>query len=170
MSRTLSRFSSRAAFSLLVGASLSALLLGSGAARAEEISAATEPQAQGAAAVGAEVIFTGFARHPDQGASIFVRMTGEVPVQAERVGKRLTYRLNGAKLKLQNNQNPLPTEYFGPPVSNVALVPSSTGVDLVIDLSGNPGQAGPTHRYALQGGIATLHVELPPAELSKTSP
>lgn len=172
MSRSISRFSSKAAFSLLLGALLSGLVLGSGAAQAEDARAGTEPEARAADAVpaSAEIIFTGFARHPDQGASIFVRMTGEVPVQAERAGKRLTYRLNGARLKLQNNQNPLPTEHFGPPVSNVALVPSSTGVDLVIDLSGSPGQAGPTHRYALQGGIATLHVELPPAELSQASP
>jgi AMIN domain-containing protein len=172
MSRSIFRFSSRAAFSLLWGASLSGFVLGSGAAQAEDARTGTEPEprVEDTAKASAEIIFTGFSRHADQGASIFVRMTGEVPVQTERAGKRLTYRLNGARLKLQNNQNPLPTEYFGPPVSNVALVPSSTGVDLVIDLSGSPGEAGPTHRYALQGGIATLHVELPPAELSKAAP
>jgi hypothetical protein len=110
-----------------------------------------------------EVIFTGFSRRADKGASIIVRMTGEVPVAVDRVGRRITYRLAGAKLGVPNNGNPLPTEYFGPPVSHVALVPSSEGVALVIDLSADPDQNGPTHRVVSSAGIATLHVELPPA-------
>ncbi len=110
-----------------------------------------------------EVIFTGFVRRLDKGASIFVRMTGEVPVALERVGRRLTYRLTGAKLGVRNNANPLPTEHFGPPVSNVALVQVDGGVDLVIDLSSDPSGAAPSYRLVSQAGIATLHVELPPA-------
>jgi hypothetical protein len=119
------------------------------------------PQAAEHATV--EVIFTGFSRRPDKGASIFVRMTGEVPVALDRAGRRLTYRLAGAKLGVPNNGNPLPTEHFGPPVSHVSLVPSAQGVDLVIDLSSDPDQAGPTHRVVASDGLATLHVELPPA-------
>lgn len=110
-----------------------------------------------------EVIFTGFVRRTDKGASIFVRMTGEVPVEVQQAGRRLTYRLPGAKLGVRNNANPLPTNYFGPPVSNVALVPSSTGVDLVIDLSAGPEDAAPKHRFVSGGQLATLVVELPPA-------
>lgn len=110
-----------------------------------------------------EVIFTGFARRADKGASIFVRMTGEVPVAVDRAGRRITYRLAGAKLGVPNNGNPLPTEHFGPPVSHVALVPSSEGVALVIDLSSDPDQNSPTHRVASSAGITTLLVELPPA-------
>ena len=111
-----------------------------------------------------EVLFTGFVRRPDKGASIFVRMTGEVPVALDRVGRRLTYRLSGAKLGVPNGGNPLPTEHFGPPVSHVALVASPQGVDLVIDLSSDPEQDGPTHRVVMSDGMATLHVELPPAQ------
>jgi hypothetical protein len=111
-----------------------------------------------------EVLFTGFARRADKGASIFVRMTGEVPVALDRAGRRLTYRLSGAKLGVPNGGNPLPTEHFGPPVSHVALVQSAEGVDLVIDLSADPDTAGPTHRVvSSEDGMATLHVELPPA-------
>lgn len=110
-----------------------------------------------------EVIFTGFSRRADKGASIFVRMTGEVPVGVERAGRRITYRLAGAKLGVPNNGNPLPTEHFGPPVSHVALVPSSEGVALVIDLTADPEQSGPTHRVVSSAGITTLHVDLPPA-------
>lgn len=130
----------------------------SGSARA---SAAAEDE--GAKELAVEVIFTGYVRRADKGASIFVRMTGEVPVEADRAGQRLTYRLSGAKLGVRNNANPLPTEYFGPPVSNVALVPSSAGVDLVIDLSAASKEGAPTHRFVTGGRSATLVVELPPA-------
>jgi hypothetical protein len=146
---------------------LGAALLGAAALGAGRIALATERHhpaaAQAADHSGVEVIFTGFARRADKGASIFVRMTGEVPVAFDRAGRRLIYRLAGAKLGVPNNGNPLPTEHFGPPVSHVALVPSAEGVALVIDLSSDPDQAGPTHRVVMSDGIATLHVELPPA-------
>jgi AMIN domain-containing protein len=164
MSSSLFRFMFKPASSLTVGVCVLACVFGGAPAFAEAAPQAL-PMAAGDAPVQAsvEVIFTGFARHPDQGASVFVRLTGEVPVTLDRVGKRLTYRLSGAKLGAHNNANPLPTEHFGPPVANIALVQSSGGVDLVIDLSGTPGSAAPTHHMALQAGIATLHVELPPA-------
>jgi hypothetical protein len=117
-----------------------------------------------AAHSGVEVLFTGFARRADKGASIFVRMTGEVPVALDRAGRRLTYKLSGAKLGVPNTGNPLPTEHFGPPVSHVALVQSADGVDLVIDLSSEPDANGPSHRVVTSEGISTLHVELPPAQ------
>ena len=123
---------------------------------------AADPPRPAAAQPAVEVIFTGFARRPDKGASIFVRMTGEVPVAVDRAGRRITYRLAGAKLGVPNNGNPLPTEHFGPPVSHVALVPSSEGVALVIDLTADPDQNAPTHRVASSAGLATLLVELPP--------
>jgi hypothetical protein len=109
-----------------------------------------------------EVIFTGFARRTDKGASIFVRMTGEVPVVVEQTGRRLVYHLSGAKLGVRNNANPLPTGQFGPPVSNVALVPGNGTVDVVIDLTDDPGDKVPPHRVVVQSGIATLVIALPP--------
>jgi hypothetical protein len=109
-----------------------------------------------------EVIFTGFARRTDKGASIFVRMTGEVPVLVIEAGRRLVYRLTGAKLGVKNNANPLPTGSFGPPVVNVALVAGNGSVDVVIDLTSDPGERAPVYRVVSQGGIATLVVELPP--------
>jgi hypothetical protein len=151
----------KAVLPLCAGMSIAAL--GFGSASAENPGPKAIALAQEApAAPAVEVIFTGFARHLDKGASIFVRMTGEVPVEADRAGRRLTYRLSGAKLGVANNANPLPTEHFGPPVSNVALVASSAGVDLVIDLSNKPNQAPATHRLVSHGGLATLVVELPP--------
>jgi hypothetical protein len=134
-------------------------LLGLGSARADAPPRAAESAAAATAPV--EIIFTGFARRPDQSASIFVRMTAEVPVALDRAGRRLTYRLSGAKLGVANNANPLPTELFGPPVSKVALVQGSGAVDLVIDLSGDPNPTEPTYRFVSGGGLSTLQVDLP---------
>jgi hypothetical protein len=135
-------------------------------AEASHAPAAPVPQAGGAAtapaAAAVEVIFTGVARRTDKGVSIFVRMTGEVPVAVEHSGRRLIYRLSGAKLGVRNNANPLPTGQFGPPVSSVALVPGEGTVDVVIELTSDPGEKPPTHRVVSQAGIATLVVELPP--------
>ena len=115
------------------------------------------------AAAPVEVIFTGVARRVDKGVSIFVRMTGEVPVSVEHSGRRLVYHLAGAKLGVPNNANPLPAGQFGPPVSNVALVAADGAVDVVIDLTSEPpGDAAPAHRVGSQSGLATLVIELPP--------
>lgn len=141
------------------------LSLVSGVARAdEEPRRAAKPAPEEQAPAQARVIFTGFVRRLDKGATIFVRLTGEVPVSEERTGRRLVYHMVGAKLGVPNNGNPLPTEHFGPPVSHVALLPTSSGVDLVIDLSQDPSESGPTHRVVSQGNLATLHVDLPPAK------
>lgn len=126
--------------------------------------AGADPVAPAAGAASpVEVIFTGFARRLDRGASIFVRMTGEVPVSVEHTGRRFVYRLAGARLGVKNNANPLPTGQFGPPVSNVALVAGNGAVDVVIDLTTDPGEKAPAYRVVMQSGIATLVVELPPA-------
>jgi hypothetical protein len=125
--------------------------------------AAEAPVPAPAVPAAVEVIFTGFARRVDKGVSIFVRMTGEVPVVVEQSGKRLIYKLSGAKLGVRNNANPLPTGQFGPPVSNVALVASPNSVDVVIDLTNDPGDKPPAHRVVSQSGISTLVVELPAA-------
>src|SRR3954465_11546634 len=103
----------------------SALLLAPGAFAESQ---RAEPRAEGDAPAAApvEVIFTGFARRGDKGAAVFVRMTAEVPVAMEQTGRRLVYHLSGAKLGVRNNANPLPTGLFGPPVSNVALVPNGS--------------------------------------------
>lgn len=158
---------SRAAFgvraSLVVGFALAgASMSSSSAASSPAAPSADAPVAAPAPAPAVEVIFTGFARRTDKGASIFVRMTGEVPVAVEQSGRRLVYHLSGAKLGVRNNANPLPTGLFGPPVSNVALVPGNGTVDVVIDLTDDPGDKPPPHRVVMQSGIATLVIELPP--------
>jgi hypothetical protein len=153
-------------WALCAASALAAVLGASATARATDPAPnAAKPApapAQDETAPAARVIFTGFVRRGDKGASIYVRLTGEVPVAEERTGRRLVYHLTGAKLGVPNNGNPLPTEHFGPPVSHVALLPVSGGVDLVIDLTADPEGSGPTHRMVAQGNLATLHIELPP--------
>jgi hypothetical protein len=139
---------------------LAALLLAPWSAAADG-NAAPKAEEGAPTAAPVEVIFTGFARRGDKGAAVFVRMTREVPVLVEQSGRRLVYRLSGAKLGVRNNANPLPTELFGPPVSNVALVAGNGSVDLVVDLSSEPGDKSPTYRFVSQSGISTLVVELP---------
>lgn len=143
----------------------SVLLLAPGAAAGDRAPGAALPLAADTAVPAAapvEVIFTGFARRVDRGASIFVRMTGEVPVTVEQSGSRFIYRLSGAKLGVRNNANPLPTGQFGPPVSNVALVAGNGSVDVVIDLTTDPGDKAPVYRVVSQSRLATLVIELPP--------
>lgn len=134
-----------------------------GLAAAPGDSGAAEPKADGDEAAeedpSVEVIFTGFARRSDQGARVFVHLTGEVPVEAQRDGNTLRYRMNGAKLGGTNNANPLPTRHFGPPVSRVSLVSGDGSVDLLIELSGD---STATHEVKSRGNLATLLVELPP--------
>jgi hypothetical protein len=145
-----------------IASALAGALGASAAAAADpEASAAKPAPARDEASPAARVIFTGFVRRMDKGASIFVRLTGEVPVAEERTGRRLVYHLAGAKLGVPNNGNPLPTEHFGPPVSHVALLPTNGGVDLVIDLTADPDGSPPTHRMVAQGNLATLHIDLP---------
>jgi len=150
--------------------SLWALVVSTGAAllpAAPALADAPQPAPAAAAAAAGQpsvaVIFAGFSRRADKSASIFLRLTGEVPVALDRAGRRLTYRLTGAKLGVANSGNPLPTEHFGPPVSHVALVPSPTGVDLIIDLSSDPDGDAPAPRIVSSGGLSTLHVDLPAA-------
>jgi hypothetical protein len=152
---------SKAAGAVLLGL----LTLAPWAARAEGDAAPKAREAE-ASASPVEISFTGFARRGDKGAAIFVRMTREVPVAVEQSGRRLVYHLSGAKLGVRNNANPLPTQLFGPPVSNVALVAGSGSVDLVIDLSSDPGEKSPSYRFVSQSGIATLVIELPLAASS----
>src|SRR5262245_31151384 len=116
-------------FVQFTGAALAALALGAPLALADGTQQGSTPapragETPASAPAPVEVIFTGFARRTDQGASVFVRMTGEVPVAVEQSGRRIVYRLAGAKLGVKNNANPLPTGEFGPPVSSVALVPA----------------------------------------------
>ncbi|HWO09745.1 MAG TPA: AMIN domain-containing protein [Polyangiaceae bacterium] len=147
----------------LTGAALALFAVAAPFALAEGGPLALASDAPAVSATPVEVIFTGFARRTDRGASIFVRMTGEVPVAVEQSGRRIVYRLAGAKLGVKNNANPLPTGEFGPPVSSVALVPSNGAVDVVIDLTNDPGDKAPTYRLVSHSNLATLVVDLPPA-------
>jgi hypothetical protein len=129
--------------------------------------AAEEPKnSEGSSAPSVEVLYTGYTKNADHSTSVFVRMTGEVPVAAAQRPQQLTYHLAGAHLKAQNNLNPLLTEHFGPPVSRISLVTAKDGIDLVIDLtepqSGDPA----SYKVTARDGRATLLVSFPPPSSS----
>jgi len=124
--------------------------------------AAAEETAPPAEKPPVEVIFTGFARHADRGATVFVRLTGEVQVAPLLRGQQLTYHMGGARLAAANNKNPLLTEHFGPPVSRISLVTVKDGVDLVIELTSQTPSVDPAaFRLIARDGLATLQVDLP---------
>jgi hypothetical protein len=113
-------------------------------------------------APGVEVLYTGYTKNADRSTSVFVRMTGEVPVAPARAAQQLTYHLTGARLKAHNNLNPLLTEHFGPPVSRISLIAAKDGVNLVIDLSAPASPDDPAYRMLAREGQATLLVTFPP--------
>jgi hypothetical protein len=132
------------------------LALCAGSAGAEEAKPAP------AAAPGVEVLYTGYTKNADHSASVFVRMTGEVPVETAQRPQQLTYHLSGARLKAPNNLNPLLTEHFGPPVSRISLVTAKDGVDLVIDLSAPSNGSDPaSYKMLSRDGQSTLLVSFP---------
>jgi hypothetical protein len=143
-----------------IGAALTVLCVASSAI-AEDKNATTDT------APGVEVLYTGYTKNADHSTSVFVRMTGEVPVAQARAAQQLTYHLTGARLKAHNNLNPLLTEHFGPPVSRISLISGKDGVDLVIDLSAPTNGVDPaSHRVVARDGQATLLVTFPPPNAS----
>src|SRR5688572_9674157 len=136
------------------------VLCASSSAVAEEKNATTDT------APGVEVLYTGYTKNADRSTSVFVRMTGEVPVAPARAAQQLTYHLTGARLKAHNNLNPLLTEHFGPPVSRISLVSGKDGVNLVIDLSAPASSDDPAYKMVARDGQATLLVTFPPPSAS----
>jgi hypothetical protein len=134
-----------------------AVLCAAGSASAEDTKSADAPSAPDV-----EVLYTGYAKNADHSTSVYVRMTGEVPVAAAQRAQQFTYHLTGARLKAHNNLNPLVTEHFGPPVSRISLVAAKDGVDLVIDLTvPTSGEPAP-YKMSSRDGQSTLLVSFPP--------
>lgn len=107
------------------------------------------------------VLYAGFSHSEEDGARVFVRATGEVPVLRRAEGRKLTYHFEGAKLGTPNSANPLLTDHFKTEVSRVALVSTASGVALEIDLRQEPTESQGLHRWLVSGQQATLNVEFP---------
>lgn len=93
--------------SLLLAAALLAL---PGATAAAKRRAAPETEAADAGL--ANVTFTGFRLLDDGRSLVYVELTGKVTVNVEKRGNVVVYRLDGARVGLKNNKNPLITTRF----------------------------------------------------------
>jgi hypothetical protein len=127
----------------------------------------------------ANVTFTGFRRLSDGRALLYVELTARVNVTVVQKPGGVTYRLEGARVALKNNRNPLLTSAFETSLLSARLVvPKASSkkghgkststeaphVDLVLSL--RPG-ASPTHTMSERAGGAVLEITIPVATGSK---
>ncbi|HET9932047.1 MAG TPA: hypothetical protein VFQ35_15195 [Polyangiaceae bacterium] len=120
------------------------------------------------------VTFTGFRRLSDGRALLYVELSAKVPVSVLRQQGAVIYRLEGARVALKNNKNPLLTGAFATNLLSARLVtpkparkgkgrakePSTRYVDVVLNL-----RAGvtPTHVMSDRPGGAVLEITIPAA-------
>jgi hypothetical protein len=109
---------------------------------------------------GTEITFTGYQALPGGRGIVFVELTDLVPVEVNRTGQVVEYKLLGTRVPLRNNRNPLYLRDFSSSALSAQLVQDKKhkAVKLVITLRGN---VQPTHRISARGRGAVLEVELP---------
>lgn len=105
------------------------------------------------------VTFSGLRVYEDGSSTVFVTLTAETPVEFSQAGKTLSFVLTGAKVRLQNNQNPLLAKYFHSNVVKVRLGNTRDGVLLTIDLR---TEVATHHALTKQGSGAVLRIDVPP--------
>ncbi|MGC4086314.1 MAG: hypothetical protein QM756_00170 [Polyangiaceae bacterium] len=118
------------------------------------------------------VTFTGFRRLANGGALVYVELTARVPVSVVQQAGGVIYRLEGARVALKNNKNPLLAGAFATNLLSARLVvPKSPRpkrgkpaehatprVDVVLNLRGG---ATPTHVMTDRPGGAVLEITIP---------
>ena len=109
------------------------------------------------------VTFAGFHVFESGRSRIFVKLTGDVPVEAKHGGKKAAFVLRGASVGVRNNKNPLLTQHFASSVLSARLVPSDDAVTLSVVLRDS---VTPSHRVARhQDGSVTVHFDFPAPSL-----
>jgi len=108
----------------------------------------------------AEITYAGFVSRPDGGATVFVEITQEVPVEKAQSGRSVIYTLKNAKVVVRNNLHPLLTREFASVVTSARLVPDkkAKATKLVIELR---EVVEPTHRMVAGQDGAMLEVSFP---------
>lgn len=120
------------------------------------------------------VTFTGFRRLSDGRALLYVELTAKVPVSMILQDGTVIYRLEGARVALKNNKNPLLTGAFATNLLSARLVTpkparktkargkQSTAryVDVVLKLRSG---VTPTHVMSERPGGAVLEITIPAA-------
>jgi hypothetical protein len=130
----------------------------------------------------AEITFTGYRSLATGGGVLFVEMTKSVEVEVEHNGRRVEYKLVGARVPLRNNRNPLVLAEFDANATSARLVNEKVKrgkhakrakhtpevVRLVIELRSD---AVPPHRLVQRGQGYALEIVLPGAQsAAATSP
>jgi len=125
------------------------------------------------------VTYTGFRRLSDGRALVYVELTAKVPVTVHPQPGGVIYRLEGARVALKNNKNPLLTGAFETNLLSARLVvpkashkkgqrkassAESTHVDLVLSLRSG---ASPTHIMNERAGGAVLEITIPAGTAAK---
>jgi hypothetical protein len=121
------------------------------------------------------VTYTGFRLLKDGRAVVYVEMTAKVPVTVQKQKNQVIYELEGARVALKNNRNPLLTSGFASVLESARLVPikparsakakraragesAPARVQLVLRLRED---VTPTHAFSEQPSGAVLEVTLP---------
>jgi|GEM_PF-2500060 len=105
--------------------------------------------------------YPGFRMLPGGQSLVWLSVSRAVPVRAERSAGRVVYSLEGARVEVRNNTNALVTTHFPSPVSRVQLVPTATGMQLVVELR-EPVELTHTVSSGPRGAMI-LRVEAPPS-------
>ncbi len=147
-----SPLSARCALALGIGLGLAIGLGTPGSARASASSAT--------ASKAALVTFAGFQAHADGSSQLWVDMTERCNVRVTQKGMSLVYLIEGAKIRIRNNENPLRAEYFSANVLSAKLDGTKQGVTFTVTL-----RTATETRYRIVDqatGTASLQVEVPP--------
>jgi hypothetical protein len=113
-----------------------------------------------------EITFSGFISRNDGSSTVYVELTGQVPVEVSQGDRSVTYTLRGAKVVLKNNKNPLLTRDFTTAVTSARLVPDkkAKSTRLVVELR---EPVTPTHKMVSRGRGFVLEVDFPPPKAAK---
>ncbi len=144
--------SARFALALGLGLGLASCLVAPGSARAAATSAKPSKEAL--------VTFAGFQAHADGSSQLWVDMTERRNVQVTQKGMSLVYLIEGANIRIRNNENPLRAEYFSANVLSAKLDRTKQGVTFTVTL-----RTATETRFRIVDqatGTASLQVEVPP--------
>lgn len=105
------------------------------------------------------VTFSGLRIYDDGSSTLFVNLTRRTPVSFRKNGKRLEFMIQGARVHLRNNKNPLQAQYFKTMVVRAKLDDVREGVRLRVDVRSD---IEPAHRIVQEGQRAVLRIDFPP--------
>lgn len=105
------------------------------------------------------VTFSGLRVYEDGSATLVVNLTEKTNVSVSSEGTRIEFVMEGARVHLKNNKNPLRAEYFRSNVVRAKLDDVEEGVRLrVVTRS----EVAPRHTMEQYGTTTVLRIDFPP--------